>query len=279
MLLSHFMSREFKNLQFSNIKAKADGRIRTGIAAVFGNIDDWGDRIQPGAFKKTVSEGQKRVRHLWNHDSRTPPIATIKSLRELSKDELPAEVLEKAPDATGGLLVEREYYDNELANWVLDAIDKGDVNEMSFAFEVVKSTYSTEEIEGTDRSREIRELLELRLFDTSDVLWGMNSATAAAGAKSAEMPLGLIYSNLLLINDQQKEGRRNSDSDQKLIDLIHETACGLGAKCETVSDPEETDEDAESKSKAEADDVSVTSLSELRGRFQRLQIETLKINQ
>lgn len=273
------MSKEFKAIHFSNIKAKADGRTRVGVAAVFGNVDDWGDRIQPGAFKKTIAEGLNRVRHLWNHDGSCPPIATILELRELSRDELPEEVLEKSPEASGGLLVKREYYKNDLANWVLEAVDKGDVNEMSFAYDVVKSVYATEEIEGTDRSREIRELLELRLYDTSDVNWGMNSATVAAGAKNAQIPLGLIYSNLLNVENQIKAGRRNSDSDQKLLDLIHETICDLGAVCESKAEEEGTEDEKsetaeEPKAEAVEDD---TSLSNLNARFQKLQIEKLKI--
>lgn len=278
--------KEFKAVHFSNIKAKASGRVRVGVCAVFGNVDDWGDRIQPGAFKKTIAEGQKRVRHLWNHDGSTPPIASVKSLRELSRDELPGEVLTKSPEATGGLLVEREYYDNDLANWVLQAIDFGDVNEMSFAYEVVKSTYTTEEIAGTDKTREVRELLEMRLYDTSDVNWGMNSATVAAGAKNAkEMPLGLVYSNLLQIENQIKSGRRNSDSDQKLLDLIHNHVCDLGAVCDFAQVEEtpksEGDTNSEQKndteSEAEADGTADTSLSSLGLKIRSLEIENLTL--
>ncbi len=276
------MSREFKNLPFTNIKSESEGRIRKGIAAVFGNIDDWNDRIQPGAFKKTIAEGLKRVRHLWNHDSRTPPIATIKEMRELSRDDLPDEVLEKSPDATGGLLVAREYYKNDLSSWVLEAIDKGDVNEMSFAFEIINSDVTTEEIEGTEETRKIRELRELRVFDTSDVNWGMNSATVAAGAKSniEPLPLGLVYSNFLAIQDQLKEGRRNSDSDQKLIDLIHETACNLGATCESKSD-DAPDESGKNQSDNDTEDDKAgavendTPLSSLGLKIQSLEIENL----
>lgn len=257
------MSKEFKALQFSNIKAAGEGRTRTGVAAVFGNVDDWGDRIQPGAFKKTISEGSKRVRHLWNHDGTYPPIASILEMRELSRDELPAEVLEKSPEASGGLLVKREYYENDLANWVLQAIDKGDVNEMSFAFEVVKSAFVEEEIPGTEVKREVRELLELKLYDTSDVNWGMNSATVAAGAKNfKQKPLGLVLSDLVQIEAELKEGRRNSDSDQKLVELIHETSCRLGALCSADEAPKAADEKTTPvEEKAEAADPSTSLIS------------------
>lgn len=241
------MSKEFKHLQFLNIKAKDDNpRTKTGIAAVFGNVDSWGDRIHAGAFTKTIQEGQKRVRHLWNHNSSNPPIATILELREVSRDELPDEVIAKAPEATGGLLVKREYYDSPFSNWVLEAIEKEDVNEMSFAFETVKSSQTVEDTGFEDMpKRYIRELLELKLYDTSDVNWGMNLATVAAGAKDymAPMSLGQIYSNFKALETEMKEGRRNADSDQALLNQIHGLAVDLGAKCEIKENQDDSTEE------------------------------------
>lgn len=218
-LFSHSMSREFKQLPFTNLKAKASGRRRVGIAAVFGNVDEIGDRIIPGAFAKTIAEGAPRCKHLWNHSWQHPPIASIKELRELTRAELPGEVLEKSPEATGGLLVDREYYKGvELAEWILNAIDAGDINEMSFAYDTIQSTTVTEPIPGSpdpDKTRNVRELRELKLYDISDVLYGCNSATIAAGAKGlAMMPLGALASQLVLLEEELKAGRRNSDSDQ-----------------------------------------------------------------
>lgn len=236
------MSREFKELPFTNIKAKASGRRRVGIAAVFGNVDEVGDRIILGAFAKTIAEGAPRCKHLWNHSWQHPPVAAIKELRELTRAELPAEVLEKSPEATGGLLVDRDYFKkSDLAEWILEAIDADEINEMSFAYDTILSTTITEPIPGSlepEKTRNVRELRELKLYDTSDVLYGCNSATIAAGAKSlAMMPLGAIASQLVLLNEELKAGRRNSDSDQKLVDLIHSTAVSLGAECtESMSD-------------------------------------------
>src|SRR5690349_16790787 len=117
------MERKFKNLPFFPVKAAAQGRVRKGICAVFGNVDAWGDRIIPGAFRKTISEGRQRTKHLWNHDFSTPPTAKIVELKEVGREELPEAVLEYAPEATGGLMVAREYYKNDLSNWILEAID------------------------------------------------------------------------------------------------------------------------------------------------------------
>lgn len=251
------MKREFKNLSLTNLKAKSAGRVRVGVCAVMGNVDAWGDRIHPGAFAKTISENLKSVRHLWNHDYTQPPIASIKELRELTREELPPEVLAKARDATGGLLVAREYFNNDLANWVLEAIDAGDINEMSFAYDIIKSAETKEETGLADMpTRFIRELYELKLYDTSDVNWGMNGATVAVGAKNLNtLPLGAILSHLQFHQSEIKAGSRNSAADIALIKNIHDLSVELGASCadETAKNNNPSD------SKAEA--VFDTSLS------------------
>jgi phage head maturation protease len=239
------MSREFKQLQFTNIKAEAEGRIRVGIAAVHGNVDSWGDRSHFGSFAKTIAEGMKRVRHLWMHNSSQPPIASIIKLEEVGRDELPSEVLAKAPDATGGLKVWREYYPkdiNPISEVVLYGIDKGDINEMSYAYDVTRADYTEEENEAGQKIQ-IRELREIRLYDTSDVNYGMNSATVAAGAKGLALellPLGNLYQQFLMHLEEAKAGRRNSVSDLALLNQMHQIAVDLGAECAPVDGDEET---------------------------------------
>lgn len=270
------MSKQLKKLPFFNIKSESEGRTRAGIAAVFGNIDDGADITHKGAFAKTLNEGRQRFKHLWNHDSNLPPIATIVAVKEVGREELPPEVLEYAPDATGGLYVKRDYYKNEFASWVLEAIDRGDVDEMSFAYDTVK--FDFDEIEG----KQVRNLRELILFDTSDVNYGMNPATLGSGMKgyTQQRPLGLIYSDLLNIENQIKAGQRNSASDQTLLDLIHKTSIELGAVCDfsqTAEDEKTNNSEQELKTSIEqAEAVNDTSLSDLGNRFQQLQIENLK---
>lgn len=228
------MSRQFKNLPYFEIKAADDAsgsRVRKGICAVFGNVDSWGDRILNGAFAKTIAEGRDRVKHLWNHSFSEVPIAKIVELKEIGREELPLEVLEYAPEATGGLLVAREYLNSEKANAVLEAMDAGVITEMSFGYDVLKSAESEEE------DRKIRNLVELKLFDTSDVIWGMNAATVAAGAKH-DLPLSLIVSNLIGYADEVKAGRRNAAADMELIRGIHGALTDLGyADCMPKEEP------------------------------------------
>lgn len=170
--------REFKSFPVILTKTIED-RTVTGISAVIGNIDSYSDIIHRGAFKKTIQENGSRVRHLWQHDYERPPIAAIRDLREVGRDELPAEVRERFPEAIGGLLVARRYLETPRGDEVLAGIEAGAINEMSIAYNPVKWDY--EERDGEDGPL-VRNLRELRLWDTSDVNWGANPATVASKA-------------------------------------------------------------------------------------------------
>lgn len=214
--------REFKNLRTFQVKAPGEeGRLRKGICAVFGNVDSYGDRIMPGAFTKTIAEGKNRVKHLWNHDFSSPPTAVVTELRELTREELPPEVLDYAPDATGGLLVSREYLATEDGDTILAGIDAGAITEMSFGYDVISYEMVTE------GETAIRNLKEVRLYDTSDVLWGANEATVAAGAKHS-LPIGVVAQSLLTFAEEVKAGRRNASTDLALINAIHQASIDLG---------------------------------------------------
>lgn len=223
------MDREFKRLPFFAVKddagASTDSRTLKGVAAVFGNLDAQGDIILPGAFTKTISEeyATGRVKHLWQHDFFEPPVATITELRELNRDELPPAVLEKAPEASGGLFIARKYYDGvDKSNWILQALKAGDITEMSIGYDPVDFEIDVQtDANGNEFS--IRKLKQVKLFDTSDVNWGANSATVTTGAKSADKIIADFISEF-----RRKAGRRNANSDEGLINQIHNAAVALG---------------------------------------------------
>jgi len=105
-----------------------------------------------------------------------PPIAAIRELREVGKVDLTDELRDGFPDATGGLLVVREYLDTPRGDEVLKGIISGAISEMSFGYDPVKYDFE----EDGETGAQIRNLRECRLWDTSDVNWGMNEATIAA---------------------------------------------------------------------------------------------------
>lgn len=166
---------EYKTLPYFVKEIDTKTRVVTGIFAVHGNVDSGGDMSVNGSFEKYLNSGRSRVRFLWNHNAMNPPIASIKSVREVGRDDLPEQVMAWAPDATGGVEVKREYYDGiPLSDWVFKAIEKKDVTEMSYAYDVHEYTIKERE----DGQRPIRILNEVELYDISDVNWGMNPATS-----------------------------------------------------------------------------------------------------
>jgi HK97 family phage prohead protease len=164
----------FKTLPYFLKELDAKTRLVTGVFAVHGNVDSGGDMSVNGAFAKRLSDGRSRVRFLWNHNSMNPPIASVKNVREVLREELPAKVLEWAPEATGGVEVTRKYYEDiPLSDWVFKGIQEGDITEMSYAYDIHEFA-----IKKLEDGKEIRILNDVELYDVSDVNWGMNPATA-----------------------------------------------------------------------------------------------------
>lgn len=232
---------EFKSLPGAT--KKVEGRTVTGIFSVFGNRDEYNDVVHPGAFAKTIMERGKRVFHLWQHDFSSPPIARIVALREVGRDELPAEVLMRAPEARGGCEVTREYLDTPRAAEVLESLKDGIPLEMSFAFDITK--YDFEELPDAkyewEQQRNIR---EVRLYETSDVLWGANSATVASkSALALPLPFLLAQLKTSLANvPTTKGGARHSTEDIRMINDLHTLVVDLGCTaCKGVADVAQTD--------------------------------------
>jgi HK97 family phage prohead protease len=183
------MEHEYKSLQLEVKDIGDDGRTVTGFAAIMGNIDAGGDRLFKGAFKKTLRDNGGRVKHLWQHDMSQPPIAAVKELREVGRDELPEGVQKVYPEATGGLMVVRKYLETPRGDEILAGIVSGAISEMSFAYDALR--YDFEEVKGDDEPGiTVRNLKEVRLWETSDVVWGMNAATVAS--KTEDFRLGQL---------------------------------------------------------------------------------------
>lgn len=125
-----------------------------GHAALFNKITDLGwfrEKIEPGAFAETIKNDD--IRALWNHDKnfvlgRTS--AETLSLKEEKK----------------GLAVEIDPPPTTWANDLMVSIERGDVSQMSFAFQVTK-----EEWNYADKKNEtdLRTLKKVKLFDVSPV--------------------------------------------------------------------------------------------------------------
>jgi HK97 family phage prohead protease len=115
-----------------------DGVMRlSGYAAVF-NDDSvplpFRERIAPGAFRKTLSETPD-VRLLINHEG-LPLARTKNETLRLSEDEV-------------GLRFDAELPDTSEARDLYTLIERGDVDQMSFAFRVIRQRWNSERTERT----------------------------------------------------------------------------------------------------------------------------------
>lgn len=224
---------EFKVVT-QHIKAVKD-REATGVFSLFGNVDSYDDRAWSGMFLATFARRARKTYHLWQHDTTQPPIAVVKSLRELTRDELPAEILRDYPEATGGAEVVREYLDTPRGNEVLTAIKAGAPLQMSFMYDALKYDYERKP-DAKYSWEEIRNLREVELYETSDVLFGANDGTVASKTTAEQLTLHVLLRQL---TTQLKAGARHSATDTALLDEIHRMIVDLGATtCAGILDPD-----------------------------------------
>jgi HK97 family phage prohead protease len=157
------------------------------IWAVMGNVDDGNDIIHPGAFTKTFNERGNQIKLLDNHrtDSVLNALGVIKGLRELSPAELPAEIRQRHPDATGGASGQFQFLlDTPEGKGAFTRIQKGAVKGWSFGYDAVDKDHTTVTKDGQDIT--VRNLRGLKLYEISPVLFPMNEATGTLSAKQAE---------------------------------------------------------------------------------------------
>lgn len=138
------------------------------VAAVFGNVDHGGDRIQKGAFERSLGEWAAKGRSvpvLWSHDAEQVPIG----------------VIQKAFETSEGLQVKARLLvdDHPQARAVYAAMKAGALHEFSFGYGVRDSKKVME------NGQKVRVLKDLDLAEVSPVFRGMNPSTRLVGVKSA----------------------------------------------------------------------------------------------
>ena len=160
----------------------------TAIVSVFGIIDDGDDIIHPGSFIKTLAERGNRIRVLNSHNARDilNVIGKQEGIREITREELPANILAKYPNATGGLeTITRYMLDDPTSSAVFKRIKGGFVDEYSIGFDIVQS--DNEKLALPDgKAKVVRNIRQIRLWEYSPVIWGMNPATQSVSIKSVD---------------------------------------------------------------------------------------------
>lgn len=172
-----------KAVPFGLIQYDGDGIIE-GFPAVFGNVDADGDVIVPGAFARTIKGGGRKAILGLDHQV---PLGTTIELAEVGRNDLPREVLDAAPDATGGLWARGQVMLTPENIAHLDVIGRmtegGNPPGMSFTY----ATIAERKAKGR-YGREVNELVELALHE-----WGpdirlkpRNAAARVTRAKAGD---------------------------------------------------------------------------------------------
>lgn len=251
--------REVRATSGAEFRELTDGQVRlAGYASVTGvgyRVNDWAgeytETVRRGAFGKSLQEAQD-VRLLVNHDG--VPLARTTSgtlvLREVTEPGL-------YPQGRGqtGLWAEATLDPaSPLVQTLRSAMNRGDMSEMSFGFQVTKQEWSKDYAE--------RDVLEVRLFDVSVVTYPANPATSVQLNSARLAGLAGRLTRALGPNDQADL--------EKLLALLNAADVVLDEAQEELADILEVpnpDDDAEVEGDIEPETESEPELALARNRL------------
>ena len=127
-----------------------------GLGAVYNNVDLGGDQILPGAFTRTLAAG-KSFPLLWQHDP-SNPIGTAKVT------DTPAGL-----QVTGTLLLS-----DPTAQKAYTFMKAGVIKGLSIGYDTIQETFADD----------VRQLIELRLWEISCVTFPMNESAQISSVKA-----------------------------------------------------------------------------------------------
>jgi HK97 family phage prohead protease len=186
------------------------------------NLDTVGDITEVSAFKRSIDHRAERIPHLYMHDLNAPAIARILSFQTLSRMELPTDVQQEHPEATGGMACVSRYLKSGRGAEVLEGIKDGIPYQASFGYQVIRA-----EAKALPDGRKARVIKELRLFEVS------TTAPGHAANDATRVRLG----KALALLEEFKAGKRHSANDTALLNQIAALVLSLGADNITLVEP------------------------------------------
>lgn len=159
------MEKETRTFKFK-LEARGDDEAPSisGHAAVFNEQADimgFREEIAPGAFSDSIKTDD--VRALFNHDPNHVLGRNRAGTLKLHEDRK-------------GLAIEIAPPDTQFSRDLMTSIKRGDIDQMSFGFQVVAEEWR----EGEDGEPDLRILKEVRLFDVSPVTFPAYTGTDVA---------------------------------------------------------------------------------------------------
>jgi uncharacterized protein len=182
------------------VKELGESGTFTGLAAVYGNVDQGGDVIDPGAFTRTLAAKGGEVPILYQHRT-GEPIG-----------------IGRLTDSKDGLVIEGELVlDVPQAQSAYALMKKGVLKGLSIGFETLQEKV----VNGT------RYLKEIKLWEVSLVTFPMNELALVSNVKSAE-------EWDVLLAEISAGAKGNPELQQKLWALVGEFAPPLATQ-ETIA--------------------------------------------
>ncbi|MEV6102625.1 HK97 family phage prohead protease [Nocardia sp. NPDC051981] len=159
-------------VKVTDVTAEDGGAVDTGeftaLVSVFGNVDSYGDVVQPGAFDRSLKEWSASgypIPVYWGHNLSDP-------------DYNIGSVLEAVETERGLQIRARLDMESPKAPQVYRLLKGGRVKEFSFGYSVRDAGW------GTKDDREVYELRDIDLYEVSVVPVGANPATELQTVKA-----------------------------------------------------------------------------------------------
>lgn len=196
---------ERKSIQFKADDIDTSKRTFKGYASTY-DLDQGGDIILPGAFKKTLSERADRIKVMWEHFD---PIGKPTLMREEEK----------------GLYVEGAISNTTRGKDTLILMEDGVIDTMSIGYNAVKTS------SDKDSNRVIS---EIKLFEFSLVTFPMNEGAIVTDMKSIKRELkrrsfkndeqmdeirGLVVELMKIVSEEQIEEEDLPEDSDDLEEL------------------------------------------------------------
>jgi uncharacterized protein len=155
------------------VKAGPDAGLEEGqfeaYASIFGNIDSYGDVVQPGAFENTLKE--------WAESGNFLPVLFGHNMAD--PDYNIGHVLEAKEDERGLWVRGQLDLDSAKGAQVHRMLKGKRISQLSFAYDVIKGTWG--QLDGVD----VYELHEVKIYEVSLVTIGANQETEVLAVKTA----------------------------------------------------------------------------------------------
>lgn len=205
------------------IRETPDGMMFEGYAAVFNsrseNLGGFTEFVAPGAFTRSLKT-RNDVKLLWNHDSGQVLGSTRARTLTLSED-------------ARGLKVSAQLPNTQLGRDTAELLKRGDVDAMSFGFNVIKDTWNAA---GDERT-----LDAVRLFEVSIVAFPAYSATSGtATVRSLEALVTRAEVDAEALESALTKLEAGEDLDTASRDLLTSVIDKLSPAAEFQPEPEPT---------------------------------------